>query len=72
MPTSEPEGVGVTETVPCATYWLYTNPDFPSITTAVQSPLVPVMVRALPLLYSPRMEALMDAPLRKRTLLPLM
>ena len=33
----------------------------PFIVTAVHSPLVPLMVRGVPLLYSPRMEADMDA-----------
>ena len=39
---------------------------------AVQSPETPVIVRALPRLYSARMAALLEGPLRKRTYMAFM
>ena len=42
------------------------------MTQAVQSPEEPVMVTALPRLYSPRMEELLEGPLRKRTYMAFM
>ena len=53
------------------TNWLYTKPSRPSMMQAVQSPERPVMIRALPWLYSPRISESELGPLRKRTEEPL-